>query len=105
MSRHQSKFSSEDDYCTYVSKMEKKTSMTEGPHFPHVHTVIKHKEFHEEDGKSHLGILGRPRQKEYFEEESYEVTETAYVDDNGLQGECMRRQEYATKMAAWEHYL
>ena len=76
MSCHQSKFSSEDDYRTYVSKMEKKTSMNEGPYSPQLHTVFKHKEFHEEEKKSHHGIFGRPRQKESFEEETYEITGT-----------------------------
>ncbi|KAG1363348.1 hypothetical protein COCNU_11G001750 [Cocos nucifera] len=76
MRRHQNKFSSEDDYCTYVSKLEKKTSMTEGPRFPQLHTVFKHKEVHEEEEKSSHGIFGRPTQKECYEEETYEVTET-----------------------------
>ncbi|KAG1363347.1 hypothetical protein COCNU_11G001740 [Cocos nucifera] len=55
--------------------MEKKTSMTEGPHFPQLQTVFKHKEVREEEEKPRHGIFGRPTQKEWFEEETYEVTE------------------------------
>lgn len=77
----ESKIPSGDDYCSYVTKMEKKTSMIEGPHFPQLHSVFKQKEVLEEQEKPRPGLFGRPRQKEWFEKtETYEISETTSGD-------------------------
>ncbi|WOL18741.1 hypothetical protein Cni_G27538 [Canna indica] len=50
-----------EEYAAYVSRIEKTTSMTEGPHFPNLCAVYKHKdEFDQEaDLRSRTGRFGK----------------------------------------------
>ena len=50
---------SNDDYCSYVTKIEKSLSIYEGPHFPNLGGMFATKE-------ERRGIFGQPEHMEEF---------------------------------------
>ncbi|RWW46915.1 hypothetical protein BHE74_00047137 [Ensete ventricosum] len=62
-----------EDYMSYVTRIEKTTSMVEGPHFPNLHAIYKHKEVYkeeeeEEEEQRHVGRFGRAVHLERFDD-------------------------------------
>lgn len=49
----------QEDYAGYLKRMEKTTSIIEGPHFPNLHAIYKHKEGSDQREQQQYRQVGR----------------------------------------------
>ncbi|ONK78614.1 uncharacterized protein A4U43_C02F20650 [Asparagus officinalis] len=72
---------SSDDYCAYITSMEKKTSMCEGPHFPNLQNMFREEKPKNQKPKAQekmLATTGRFGRAEHIE---YEISGTSCEDE------------------------
>ncbi|KAJ8490380.1 hypothetical protein OPV22_012101 [Ensete ventricosum] len=96
-----------DDYVAYVTRIEKTTSVIEGPHFPNLHAIYKHKERYEEEERCSGGRFGKAMHLERFEDDkgaAHRVCEkTTYEEEEDVDseaGEFIKRKHLTTIKAA-----
>ncbi|RZR88713.1 hypothetical protein BHM03_00016341 [Ensete ventricosum] len=97
-----------DDYVAYVTRIEKTTSVIEGPHFPNLHAIYKHKErYDEEEERCSGGRFGKAKHLERFEDDkgaAHRVCEkTTYEEEEDVDseaGEFIKRKHLTTIKAA-----
>ncbi|XP_078163660.1 uncharacterized protein LOC144558690 [Carex rostrata] len=80
-----------EDYCTYITRLEKKTSMMDGPHFGNMQHAFKRVEVYEEVDEEyetegpfgrakHMGRVGVENKGHHHKQNTCEEAETETVE-------------------------